>query len=160
MATKLDVTIYYTKELADYCDETYDDENRAGHRAYTWINGTFTNTSGWDVSTTLANATPDPKYEGPAGQFFCECRPSGHSCWTSLWDWFNNWVNASCNDLARSVDANILLTANGTGNGLGGGNAAIYCDGQSIAELPSSYSEFGYQSEHSAMAGVLEELGH
>lgn len=159
MGTTLKISIYQTSEL----EASYG--SKAINRAETWIKGAFSHTDNHSVNITKSSTLVGAPQQGPAGDSFstnCMCTTEFVCDYNNLYDWWDTWLQevGNCNSGPVEPDSNLLLTDYSSGGGLGGGNVAVACVGQEIAQLDSSHSLFGYQNRHNGMDTVLEELGH
>lgn len=167
MATTIGINIWQTQSLTYYCNIEYDDPTLAADIAKTYIDGAFDQTSTYDSNVTVKSEEPDPKYEGPAGKSFtqsCLCDTSETCSYGSLWDFWNNWLARPCATVDRGKNVDLLLT-NYDGTGLGAGDTAVACVGQSLADsAPRTYQKYRsiYDggSVFNQLDTVLEEVGH
>lgn len=161
----LDLTIYQTFDLTNYCSNNFSNEYRSRDRAATWISGAFNDTSDYDINITKADTTPDPPQEGPIQDSFsaqCLCTQDFTCDYNNLFDWWTDWLDSldNCNDGPKAADANLLLTNWDKGGGLGEASAAVAGVGPDVAELDSQYEAFGYQTSHKRLNAAIHELGH
>lgn len=164
----MQVSIFQTNDLTSYCNSNFGEPFRAAKRVKTWTQGVFNNTKNYDVSITIGDKTPDPLIEECQKSFtqccLCTCdNQIDEDCtYNHLWDYWTDWTDqADCKDPhVFEKDANLLLSNERNGVGLGGGQHATACVGRDCADLSSTYSRFGYQPRHESLQVVFEEIGH
>ncbi len=165
--TTLDIHIWQTEELTEYCKNNYSEDYRAAKIAKTYIEGAFSQSGGYSADVDTKTTTPFPKVQGPAGKSFeqtATCDSSETIYYDSVLDYWSYQLNYSCWDYERAQHVDLLLTKYDS-SGLATSGEAVAAVGEHIADnAPESYEKFGKRSENDGVFNkldtVLEEVGH
>lgn len=160
MGKSFEIAVYHTAKLSNYCYQTYGNSERARDRAKTYIEGAFSKSD-----HTCDVLTPSTDISAPQEQTnssFDATYPCSNisGTFSNLAGWFDARID-NCSDLSHSADADLLLT-NDTGElGVSIGNQ-IACSegGPNIADLPSSWEQYGCSQPYNSMQTALHELAH
>lgn len=160
MAKSFEIAVYHTTKLANYCDETYGNSERARNRAKTFIEGAFgesNHTCNVLTPSTEINAPQEEPKSSFNATYPCSDVPGTFS---SLVGWFDAAFD-NCSNLSTAADADLLLTNDPGEAGISVGNQfACSAGGPNIADLPSSYKQFGCSQPYNSMQTALHELTH
>lgn len=160
MGKHFEVAVYQTSNLTSYCYSEYGDSWRAQKRAETYISGAF-NQSQHTVTVSTPSFEVNAPQEKVRKQFDAE-EPCG--TWQLTYDNLSQWWDdrkENCSDLSHSSDVDLLLTGYDGEEGLCVGDQSAASEGGiHIADLPSSYYEYGCTRPYDSMQTALHEMAH
>lgn len=154
-----ELTIYQTNDLYWTCDSKYGDPTRAQERAKTYIEGAFSYAQ-HDVVVNLGDAQVNAPQEKVL-QSFDGTTPctSMTGTYGDLAEWWHDYFEMC--DRTFSADVDLLLTDyNGQEGKCANNRAACSEGGPTIADLPSSYQQYGDTTPFDSMQTAMHEFLH
>lgn len=160
MGKHFEVAVYQTSYLTSYCYSEYGDSWRAQTRAKTYIEGAF-NHSQHTISVSTPSFEVNAPKEATRQQFDAEDPCATYRLtYDNLSQWWDD-RKENCSDLTHSNDVDLLLTGEDGELGVCVGDRSASSEGGiHIADLPSSYYDYGCTRPYDSMQTALHEMAH
>jgi hypothetical protein len=152
-----EVTVYQSRGVTNYCDDTWGDPYRAEDRVKTYFEAP--DYSNHSVSVTKSGKTITPPTENIFESFEANypCDRTFTVEYDKLAYWWKDYVDC---ELTEAQDCDLLITSAGSGGLAINDHYATASRGHDLAHLPSSYDEWGTSNGHGGMQTAMHETGH